>query len=61
MSKTKCEQLARLRADLDACGGRGIELAEKIDDLACELGDCIYDDEECGWLHPASHPTEGLE
>ena len=29
---------------------------EEIDELACELGDCVYDFATCGWRNPASHP-----
>lgn len=42
------ERLAELRRELDRQGGRGVDLAEEIDDLACELGDCAYTAEECG-------------
>lgn len=56
----KRKKLERLRADLDACGGRGVELAEEIDQLACELGDCVYDAETCGWKNPASHSLSDL-
>jgi hypothetical protein len=56
MADEKRARLKRLRADLDARGGRGIELAEEIDQLACELGDCVYDAETCGWKSAASHP-----
>jgi len=45
---TDRERLAELRRHLDRQGGRGVELAEEIDDLACELGECIYSAEECG-------------
>ena len=61
MDKTeKRKKLERLRADLDACGGRGVELAEEIDQLACELGDCVYDAEACGWKSPSSHSLSDL-
>lgn len=56
----KRQKLKRLRLDLDACGGRGVELAEEIDELACELGDCVYDAETCGWKSPASHSLSEL-
>lgn len=57
---TKRETLKRLRLDLDACGGRGVELAEDIDQLACELGDCVYDAETCGWKSRASHSLSDI-
>jgi len=41
------EQLAELRRHLDRQGGRGVELAEEIDDLACKLGQCVYTLDEC--------------
>lgn len=50
------ERLAQLRAEFDALGGRGVDLADEIDQLACKLGDCHYSDEECFWKEPASHP-----
>lgn len=56
----KRKKLERLRLDLDACGGRGIELADEIDELACELGDCEQSLEECkretheGWSEEAA-------
>lgn len=42
-------------------GGRGVDLAEEIDQLACELGDCAYSDDECHWQEPASHPPKDDE
>ena len=51
------EKLAELRRHLDRQGGRGIELAEEIDNLACELGDCIYSETEC---ERDSHATNKL-
>jgi len=41
-------KLAELRSNLGACGGRNVELAEEIDELACSLGECVYGD-ECQW------------
>jgi hypothetical protein len=55
------KKLARLRLDLDARGGRGIELAEEIDELACGLGDCVYAYDECGWKSPESHSDAFFE
>jgi hypothetical protein len=60
VSDPRQAKLDRLRADLDACGGRGIELADEIDELACELGQCVYTLDECrretheGWSEEAA-------
>jgi len=35
----------RLLAVLDACGGRNIEIAEQIDEIARELGESEFNDE----------------
>ena len=55
------KKLAGLREDLAASGGRGVELAEEVDELACQLGECVYSLEECGWQEAASHPSTPIE
>lgn len=54
------EHLEYLRRKLSDQGGRGVDLAEEIDELACEEGECEFSSEECGRPgHDKNNPEPG--